>query len=328
VCLFKLKNLKSVVLAIVTAGSLICMSSCKDDPEHAEAKTARQSSTKALKIIRTSGDVNAAGKQLQKALRLSDKARPAKESAILLNANLIVERACQRQKQLDKSEKEMTGLIGEISAKLTAVKELQAEQANIDALLASGDAEIKHLTNMLVGAGQKEGLKGQLARGRAELAEFQEQIRQLEAEVDITRTDAARLPRQAADLLRQAALADGEDKIKLQRQAYNILLGKDQAGQDQSAGKTGWLTKMQKKKDEIGILQSQIALIKPGIERLQADIDTAESQIEEIRNSEQRRQMIAQLKSIQAGISQLPAYLHQIALTRRVLFLQTVLWFS
>jgi len=305
VCLFKLKNLKPILLGVIAAMTLICASGCEDDEEHAAVKQARQTSARALEIIRAGGDVETAREELHKALRLSNAAGDAKDPAVLLNADLTLEQARELEKGLDVVEQQITRVIGEISTKVIAIKTLQTEQADLKSLLSAGDTEIATLTNMLLGDSEKPGLKTQLANNEQELQDIQQQIQQLQISVNSDQNNATRLQAQANNLLQQAELAKAEEKIRLQRQAYNILLGRTGPDEQPAKSKIAWLTMAQEKQDQISLLQSRARLIEPKIKRLQNDIAIAEEQIARLQDCDQRRQMASQLEAVQTRITNL-----------------------
>lgn len=315
------KSTAAGILGLVLA---ISLAGCSDDPEHRAAKQARRSSKKALDIFRADGDFEAARKELKKALALAGEAGGARDTAVFIGADLTFAEAeaalgppaagsgvqAQRAKLL--------ALADEISATAGKVRKLKFEQDRLNAAAAARQAEINKLTKMLTeGHGQRPSLKSQFAEYQKKLQELETEKQRLRLHVDETEKQADELQRQADLLLRKAEQAPGQEKIELQRRAYGLLLdrnysaklrsaAKHESGESAAGGLPGMpalLARAQRGRDLISAIDSQLALIKPTISRLNDNIAEVEKRINEMKTSPNAWQLDMRLGEIGAKLS-------------------------
>ena len=289
---------KGIIFIVSILLLLVFFGGCKDDPEYAAAKEARRSGAKALELIVEGGDLQAARKELEKAIRLAGKAGIAQDPAIILSANLQVEQSAELYGQMRDMQSQIAALIRQISSGLISIHNLQVDKAGLEALYAGSDKEIEVLEAMLSDDSEGLSLEAQLVRKDAEIDEIGAQIERLQIARDSAQATATELQQAADEYLRMAEQAEGKEKIKLQRQAYNILLGVSPSGEKLLSSKISWLAVAQEKQDEIDLLQDKFDLIQPGADKLAGAVGDIESQIEAIQNSEQRRDLLTQLRSI------------------------------
>lgn len=295
----------AVILVLVLGAGL---AGCSDDPEHRAAKQARRSSKKALDIFRADGDFEAARKELKKALALADEAGGARDTAVFINADLTFAEAeaalgpPAAGSGVQAQQAELPALADEISAVLAKIRQLKFEQDRLNVAAAVRQAEIDKLTEMLTkDAGQRPSLKSQLAEYQKKLQELETEKQRLQLHVNETEKQADELQRQADVLLRKAEQTSGREKIELQRRAYGLLL--DRSGEQPLPGMPALLAQAQRGRDLISAIDSQLALIKPTISRLNDNIAEVEKRINEMKTSPNARQLDMRLGEIGAKLS-------------------------
>ncbi|RKY06379.1 MAG: hypothetical protein DRP66_08895, partial [Planctomycetota bacterium] len=164
---------------------------------------------------------------------------------------------------------------------------LQIQQERLDQLKKAMEAEISRLTDLLEGAAANKGVKAQLAEAQNQLDAFVRHKAQREAAKQKEQDEAGRIEALANAKLQQAQLASGAEKAALEKEGFDLLLVKKSP-----------LARAQEAADQIKIIDNEIALIKPKVEKLQNDVDKTVRRIDEIQDPAEKQKLRDQMAMI------------------------------
>lgn len=280
-------------IIIAAAVAVLVVVGCSDNPEHKAAKQLRRSTRQALDIARAEGDFDKAGKTMKTALKAAPEAGSAAEPAVLTSANLGFERAQRLQSNLVTLAEPVNIALDEISAQVHEISRLQIQAHRLNSLIAATNSQIEELSKLVRGNDRDPGLQEQLSVVDAAMAELEQQKAEFEQQWRQAQKTVESIQQQADEKLRQAEGAGGDEKLKLQRAGYDLLLSK----------KSHFL-EAQDALDRMKSIESRIAIVQPQAEALAANLAAVQQQIEKIRSSQQSEQLQTQLKEVNRQIEE------------------------
>jgi hypothetical protein len=294
-----------VVVCAVAAG--LGLLGCSDNPQDKAAKELRSITSEAMAIAeqgwriddQTKEVVSAAvfaeaRQRLDAAIAKAPKAgKEAAGSAYFAGGNLNLGQArCLRGKLSaytaapDKQVDRISQLTPEIAA-------AEVQLHRIERLSAVTEQDIATMTALLEGdsAKQKPGLKADLAAAEAELKDLEGQKQQrLEAKAEAER-QANTIEGIAMKKLQDAALTSGEERAKLEKDAYELKLSiKEPRAKAQDA------------ENQASILGSKITVTGSAAARLKADVARIGASIDSLANSPQRAQLMTEAEGLKKQI--------------------------
>jgi hypothetical protein len=271
--------------------TIFVIAGCSDNPQNKAAKQLRQSAEKAFDIASSQGDYEKASKAVQTALRNASEAGAAAEPVLLASGNLTFERAQRLQSELVTFVDSADIALDEISAQARKISSSQIRQEQLSTLLAGMNGQIEELSKIISGDGDNVGIEEQLAAADAELSWLEEQNAGFEQQKQQAQDYIESIQQQADEKLRQAEVASGDEKLKLQHAGYEFLLSKK-----------SYFLEAQGALDQIRAIESQIAIVEPSAQKLQADLVAVQQQIDDIRKSPQRGRLKTQLEDVKKQI--------------------------
>lgn len=285
-----LKNIFAGAVLVAAIGFV----GCSDDTEHKATKKAQQSCQEALDIYQTSGDFEAARGELQNVRGMGRGAGAARDRAVFIGANLAFSEAERLEMGIDDERERVFAVTDEISQALSEAQKLMLEQVRLEVAAAARETAIAELNDVLFKVGTVNGsLEVQLEGLEAERQTFQRQVERAQEKV-------AQLQRQADSLLWQAEQVTGDEKINVQRQAYGLLLG-EESGQ---RGRAVLVTEAQEGLDQIGDIDSEMALIRPRVGRLSDEIAALERRINDMKSSLNGAELVREASEIEKKLTQ------------------------
>ena len=290
--------IKSILYAVVC---LSLMVGCSDNPQDKAAKELRRAADEALALAEKGPSIDPAngpadagavyakarqelGQVLAKAGR---DAGEAADSAYLAGGNLYFAQVRHIRNQLAQQNLPIEEAVDDLSVLAGKIVNLHIQQERLDQLKKAMETEISRLGELLEGAAEKKGVKAELAEVKGQLGAFVQQRAQWETVKQKSQDEAGRIEAQANAKLQQAQLASGSEKAALEKEGFGLLL----------TGKAP-LAKAQEAVDQIEILDGEIALARPKVEKLQNDVDKAVRRIEEIQDPAERQKLQGQLSMI------------------------------
>jgi tetratricopeptide (TPR) repeat protein len=280
-------------LILVGAGLVLTVGGCSEDPQSAESRQVRQETTRALETVGRGSDsetLQSARNKVQSSLVKNREAGAGtKDAAYLASGNLALAHGRTKQFDLDLKILPVRRAIRKLEETLRSAENLMLEQERIQGLLDSDLEEMNHLGKLVNGAA---GLKEQLEIVQAKLDELQAQQDQRLAQQEQTQAVLDDYQSRSDDLLRQAELTSGEERLALQKQAYAILMDR----------KDDYI-EAQALEDAVESLDVQIALAQSQADSLEGSITRVQARISEIETSPTRTAIGQQLREIGQTLS-------------------------
>ncbi len=285
----KLRRLSFIlaVLSLVLAG-------CRDNPKDKASKAVHEQIDKALhQAALKEIDVAQAQQMVEQAIKNFQPAGLAKDSALLVNGHLTLNRGLSLQADLALKAAPVRKAIDAIASELLLSQQRLLEKERIDKMLALQDSEIVELGALIAGAAGQPGLQGRLAEAGAEIKQLVSQKEGIEKEKAKFQAVVDDYKARSEDILKRADLAKGDEKLGLQQQAYALLLErKDDYVQIQSA------------ENNIDVLDGQIALVQTRVDLLQDNLQKTQLQIEALETAESRKLLKSQKTEIDQLLSE------------------------
>jgi len=305
---------KSWLVVATMLGVVAVLCGCGDDAEHKASKQARISSEKALEIYRAEGDIEAARKELQKALAAGEQAGSAKDTAIFIGAELMfteAESGFSGPSGVVAKRRAAVVAADKVSKVLGKIRDLRFERERLSAAADTLAKEREELVEILTKGNGQGPLKSRLAEEQRKVKELETERGLLQRHVAETEEQAAELQQQAEALLRMAEPAVGEEKVKLQRQAYDLLL--DSSAEQPMGSLPALIAQAQRGRDLIESIDKQLALIKPAVSRLGENTAAVEQRIKELESSPNVRQLKLRMGEIDVKLAKQRQGLLQLA---------------
>jgi len=280
-----------VVFAVsVLTAVVLLVSGCRDNPENKTAKQARSSTQKALTIAEQQGDLAKAQKEIQAATKEKGKSLTA-EAVALTSGKLKLDQAEKLRSSLDEYADHTGRTLDKLAIKVSRISEVAVQRTRIEDIRKADQLQIKLLDEVLFGDQEQLGLNRKLNDKQAVLDDLYQQKEQLHQQAAKALAQADNIQQKADDKLRQGQLATGNKAAQLQTQGYNLLLDKKK-----------YSVKAQTALDEAKILANQIAIIEPQVEKFQADIESVQQRIYNLKDPGKKKQLTQQLSDIDKQI--------------------------
>ncbi len=285
---------------LYTAVCLSLMVGCSDNPQDKAAKELRRAADEALALAEKGPSIDPAKgptdagavytkarQELGQVLARAAVAGEAADSAYLAGGNLYFAQVRHIRNQLAQQNLPIEAAVDDLSVLAGKIIRLHIQQERLDQLKKAMETEIRQLSEMLEGAAANQGVKAQLAQVQNQLDGLNRQRAQWETAKQQAQDKAGRIEAQANAKLQQAQLASGPEKAALEKEGFDFKLAKKAP-----------LAKAQKAADQMEILDSEIALVKPNVEKLQNDVDKTVRRINEIQDPAERQKFQNQLTMI------------------------------
>lgn len=273
----------SMYLCVFYAVFVLFLAGCRDNPQDKAAKSVHQEIQKAI----AQNDPVLAQRQVQSAIATYRPSGLAQDSANWVNGSLMLQQGLTLKSDLFAKSTPISQSIAAISSLLVQSEQWLFEKERIASMLALDEREIAELSVLLSGTPETHGFQKQLTLAQAELSELQARQQNLQAEHDAVLAVLANRQSQADGLLRQADLAQGDARLALQQQAYEILLG----------GREDYVN-AQSLENSLGIVSEQIALSQTQVEMLQDSVRHTQARIDALESAPSRPQLKSQLAEI------------------------------
>ncbi|MEN6307286.1 MAG: hypothetical protein ABFD91_05970 [Anaerohalosphaeraceae bacterium] len=272
-----------LMVGFVAAGLI----SCKDNPEDAAAKKLQKSTTAALAQFSDDRDVQAAQKAMQAALADTRPNGLGGGSSLFSAAGFQTTQAQMDQAELQIQTDSLNRAIETMNVKLEQLADLTAQSQRIQKLFALSDEEIADLQKWIGSEQEAASLKGKIVLAQAEEKQLVSQKSDLEKEFTENRDKMLALESQAEDLLRQANTASGQQKVDIEKSAYDLM-----------EQKKPFTMKAQEAENALSRVNSQLSIIQPHIKRLQNDLQIAETKLQGLKASPTRENLRLQSEEL------------------------------
>lgn len=284
------------VLVLLGAVSVFPFGGCTDDPQNADSKQIRQETTDALQMVDRTADPEALQSARNKIQSSLVKYRQAdqitKDAAMLASGNLALARGRGMMNDLGLKTMPVRKAVSNLERTLGSAESLLVEKERIEGILSSGQTEMTQLEQLVKGTADKPGMQTQLQAVQTQLDQLKSQKTQEQAKQEKTQAVLDDYQARADDLLRKAELSNGDEKLKLQKQAYAIM--KDR--------KDSYI-EVQASEDAIASLDSQIELAQSKLDNLTQSIQDIQGRIKAIDTSSTRIALKQQQHEVEQELS-------------------------
>ncbi len=280
---------------------------CSDSPQNRSAKEAHQQSRQAVTAVNLAPELIIEGDQVktvdlaavhaqhrQKIQNALKNAGSAKSAASLASADLAWSQAVRLRMGLIRFDPPARAALAELNRKLRELGRLQTDRQELLTHIETTDRQVEQLDKILTGGEEnRPSLTAQRTAVAGRLAELEKSRADLTVMRDQLQSKGNALQIQGEECLKKADALAGDEKIQLQQQGYDLLLSKKQL-----------YIETQDKTDQIGRLESEIAIVKPQLETIQSQIAAVQTKIQSIRDSENLKTIKVQLTDTDKQINQ------------------------
>lgn len=282
------KSFISFLLALVFAGGLsLYMAGCTDNPEAKAAKEMRNQTADAIQLSTEKKEYKNAQEQVMSLLETNRSKGLTKDAALLASGNLAMAQGQRLQSDLGLKTFQLQQDVDALEKVLRSSEQLLIERERIEKLLETDDDKMVELQKLLDGQDQAEGLKKQLELANATMDQLQSQKELVQTGKDHTQSVLDEYQSNADDLMRQAELAKGDQRLNLEKQAFAIL-----------ENRKDYYTKVQAAENELSLLDSDIDLAGVRVDGLTRSIQDIQDQIDAINTSQAHVSLKQQMQEI------------------------------
>lgn len=289
------RNHKSIIscwLAVFWGvASILSIAGCEDHPEAKAAKELRDQTAQAVRLSVEKKDFKGANDTVEGSLGRNRSRGLTRDAALLTSGNIALASGRQLQADLGLKTLPLSGNIDEFENVLRDSERLLIEKERIAMLLDADEKEVAELRQWLEGSDEKEGLKQQTEQVNAQMEKLVSQKTTVEQEKDKIQAILDEHQTSADNLIRQAELAEGDQRLELEKQAFSILQKRKEH-----------YIKAQAAENKITALNDEIALVQVSVDGLAEASQETLQRIDEIINSETRTVLQKQLGEIEQAI--------------------------
>lgn len=267
------------------------LTGCSDNPDSAAAKKVQQATSQALETAVKEKNFEQAREQIVKSLNQSRAKGLAGDSGRLASGSLWLAQGRQSQSDLDLRMLPIRSTTNSFEKLLRQSESLLLEKERITMLLSLGDQEVSELKQLLAG-GETAGLTSQLQTAQDALDELLDEKAGVTDKKNKTQSILDDYQSQADGLLRKAELAQGDEKLKLEKDSFAIL-------HDRKA----YYIEVQAAENKIAVLDNQIAMAQTKVDGVSRSIQETQARIDEITGSQTRVALNQQKRQIEETLS-------------------------
>ena len=284
-------------VALITGLVVIISVGCSDNDENKAIKELRNSTSEALAIA-DKGDFEKARKMIKAALgRTAGAGGAAVDAALLARGTVALRQSNGLGEQLGGHVSAVELILDEISQRAGKISSLIIEKERLETLIEHNKKQVEQLGKLIDKKSDVEepdgGLKAQLSAKQGELAVLEKEKSQFEQKVLAAAESAAKLEGRAKAMFGLAESADGDEKLRLLQEGYEF----------QRAQKP-YHTAKQEAANEAALRESDISKVSKLAEKLAGDLESAQQQIDAIKNSGARSGLSSQVNEIVPKISE------------------------
>jgi hypothetical protein len=280
-------------VALITGLVVIISVGCSDNDENKAVKELRNRTSEALAMA-DRGEFEKARKMIKAALgRGAGAGGAAVDAALLARGSFALWQSNGLGEKLGGHVSAVKLILDEISQRAGKINSLTIEKERLEGLIKNNDEQVAQLGKLIDGQEAGEGIKAELSAAQGELAVLEQGKKQFEQKILAAAESAAKLERWAKEMFGLAESADGDEKLRLLQKGYEF----------QRAQKPFHAAK-QEAANEAALRESKISVVSRLAEKLAGDMESAQRQIEEIKNSRARSGLRSQVNDILPKISE------------------------
>ncbi|WP_146682933.1 hypothetical protein [Limihaloglobus sulfuriphilus] len=281
---------------------------CKDTPSQEAAKEARRELDKAIEIIELytiedGYNYQLARNQLEKALNAAARADMKADAVFLSAGDLNKAYAVKLSRELASIENNAPKKMDMVGKELSSLQYLLMKKKLHTSLGQADKTELENLLAVVNGTDSSAGLIKRLEMSRNQLRQMQTEYKNLQEQIENTRQKATDMALKADKMFREAEKLSGDEKIKLQRKAYNIIRGIDQSG-NETKGTLDYELELQNLIDQARMAESDINALSPVVEKMERDLEDLNQRIAVLKDPDMDLKVMKHIASLDGQISE------------------------
>jgi hypothetical protein len=284
---------------VLIAAALAFFSGCSEDPNDKAISQLQQQTSDTLDQFSRDRSPQTALDQLKSSSHGRARGLSA-DSAILAAANMQLAVSGQQRADLLFLPTTLSRYAEAVNLTLRQLSDDSNQVENIKNLLALSDAEISEMEKWIGSEPNATSLKGQIVLVRTQEKQLLDKKAALEQEYRQAREMALNIETQAEEKLRQAQTETGDNKAQLEKMGFDL---KNQ--------KKEYYLKTQQAQNDIDHLESQLAIVGPQLERLEATLQQAVEKLQNLQTAPSRTSLLKQQEELSSQISRQKDLLRQ-----------------
>jgi hypothetical protein len=277
---------------ILVAAVLALFSGCSDNPDDKALSQLRQQTSETLDQFSRDRNHQTAHDQLKSRSHGRVSGLSA-DSAILAAANMQLAVCGQERTDLHFLPPGLNRYTETVNLTLQQLSDNSNQVQNINNMLALSDTEISEMEKWIGSEPNATSLKGQIVLVRAQEKDLLDKKAILEQEYQQAREMTLDIETRAEEKLRQAQTAAGDTKAQLEKEGFDLKNQKKES-----------YLKTQQAQNEIDLLESQLAIVRPQLKRMEGSLQEAVEKLENLRTAPSRTNLLKQQEELSVQINQ------------------------
>lgn len=185
-------------------------------------------------------------------------------------------------------------IVDEITLSVRQVDSFESQKGVLEKLLEGVDSEAAGLEEVLAsGVAGQAGLKSWLEAEQISLNELMQEKVRLEQSMSQQQKITNEIENRAGDMLKKAESLSGNAKLKMENDAYDLMLSKAPN-----------LSKYQNIVDALSLVESKILISDTMVQKLKADVEKFQEQVAAIKSSSRQADLRSRLNQVNKQVSQ------------------------
>lgn len=288
--------MRSEIIRIFTLSAaglfIILMAGCGADPQSQAAAKARQSTSDAIYVMQVSEDTAKAKSKIKPALSGAGNSGLSGQNAYFTSAGITFAEAQQQRQQLYTLAATINETIEKLSESIHVLQSYQLDREQVETLISGIQAELAEIDTMINGGADSEGAASRIKRQEEKLEKLVSEKQELEKELSQVSSKATEMQTQADRMLTEARSLKGDEKLSIQKQAYDIM-----------KQRKGHLKKAQELKDRLEIVNADIAMSENMLAAYRSNLERLTARRGEINETDMLGGLRSQMDAIRGAIS-------------------------
>jgi hypothetical protein len=281
----------NVILALLLGAAIALLNGCKDNPHDAAVKKLQQDTVSVLETLSKDDDLTAANDQMRSLLISASEVSSEADASLLAAADLQTTKAQQDRASLPLAMAEINRNTEAMDRTLRQLADLASQLGRTGQLIALAGTEITELEKWIGSEQEPNSLKGKIVTAQKEEKDLLAQKETLDKEFAENHSKMLAIEDEADEKLRQAQRAEGDQRMQMENAAFDLL-----------AGKKEYTLKAQAAENALSVVNSQLAIVQPHLQRIENDLKTAETKLQGLKTSPSHDALAAQQLQITTDI--------------------------
>ncbi len=296
---------KFVILTSVSIAAVLVMVGCSDNPKSKAAKKANEVTDEAARSVEvsrydTGTDYDNAYKKVESAMKSAKLAGGEADSVYLVAGQISSAQAEKALSKISDFEDAVIDKIKSVGDEILDYVALESKHETYSMLDKMASSENEALESVISGNDKLKGIKAKLSDSAKQLSELEAQLKDYQQKAEDAKEKAQSIQYEADRLLRKAELLTGDERLALEKQAYNMI-----KGNDSTPGKIHYSADVQKYSDLADTVQERISKLNEFIEKLKQDEARVTKRIAELSDNDRKIASAKDKAALESDMSEL-----------------------